>query len=141
MLFYGMLIMILTLSRGEVICFPSPSVKTSPLGNEFIVKTHRKHTLISWLLITDCQRSSHLGLPKLPQNLHCIIGGSCTNIQCCVRVDTLNKTFETSIDIDPCAHQITVSIEKYVFSKHLFNYTWGEPEHIWLYGVVRMRYV
>ncbi|XP_053400990.1 uncharacterized protein LOC123541000 [Mercenaria mercenaria] len=91
---------------------------------------------MSWTF--DCPRSVSTGMNNLPYNMQCVIGQSCTAVECYVGVEILNRTFKTQVNIDSCAHQITFAVEKYQHSKQLFNYTWGQTEHTWLFGVIRM---
>jgi hypothetical protein len=96
---------------------------------------------VFWIIfeIPDCSKEIGNGLLQLPENIHCLIGQSCTDVECCIWVDQFNRSLKLQANIDTCAHEITLSIERYQYRKHLFNYTWGDIENIWLFGVVRMR--
>ncbi|XP_060596420.1 uncharacterized protein LOC132750448 [Ruditapes philippinarum] len=90
----------------------------------------------SW--VSGCSKEIGNGLLQLPESIHCAIGHSCTDVECCVWVDQFNRSLKLQANIDTCAYEITLSIERYQYRKHLFNYTWGDIENIWLFGVVRM---
>ncbi|XP_053398282.1 uncharacterized protein LOC128556671 [Mercenaria mercenaria] len=90
----------------------------------------------SWT--SECPRSLTTGMHTLPNTMHCVIGQSCTEVECCIGLEILNRTFKTQVTIDSCAYQMTFAVENYKHSKQLFNYTWGKTEQMWLYGVVRI---
>ena len=65
---------------------------------------------------------------------------SCNSVQCCINVDKIGRSFEASIDIDPCKLVLKIRIEKLTFEKSLLDYQWGKPVEMWLFGLVRIRY-
>ncbi|XP_060567959.1 uncharacterized protein LOC132726631 [Ruditapes philippinarum] len=84
-----------------------------------------------------CPRT--IEVPTLPENLQCRISDSCTQVDCCLYVDIFDRGFQIHANVDPCTYQMTLSIENFEYTTQLFNYTWGEIEEVWLFGILRIR--
>lgn len=67
-----------------------------------------------------------LTLPQLPESLVCHIPESCTEVDCCLKVDKIFKTFNPYIKLDACNYKLNVGIDKYNIEVLLFDYDWGE---------------
>ncbi|VDI79784.1 Hypothetical predicted protein [Mytilus galloprovincialis] len=77
-------------------------------------------------------------LPLLPGTTVCHIQESCSSVSCCFNVDKIGQSFQASVDIDPCRSLLTVSIEKFTLQKNLFDFQWGTPVGMWLFGLLRL---
>jgi hypothetical protein len=93
---------------------------------------------ISFIIYLGCPRT--IEVPTLPENLQCRISDSCTQVDCCLYVDIFDRGFQIHANVDPCTYQMTLSIENFEYTTQLFNYTWGEIEEVWLFGILRIRY-
>ncbi|ESO82597.1 hypothetical protein LOTGIDRAFT_236952 [Lottia gigantea] len=80
-------------------------------------------------------------LPQLPDNFRCHVGSRCTNIDCCIDVGFLDTSIYTLVDVNMCDYTLTLTIENLSYEHKLFDYTWGQPSHFYLKGVVRVDYV
>ncbi|KAK3101942.1 hypothetical protein FSP39_007535 [Pinctada imbricata] len=96
-----------------------------------------------YLLTTPCNQSSAVyepsnqlttwknecaglsGLPVLPSEVRCNMASSCTSVDCCVAVDTIDTTMNTFVSFDPCTFVLTVGIDNYKFRETLLNYRMG----------------
>ncbi|KAJ8320501.1 hypothetical protein KUTeg_002088 [Tegillarca granosa] len=65
-----------------------------------------------------------LPLPRLPEPLVCHIPESCTEVDCCLEVDKIFKTFNPYIKLDACNYKLHVGIDKYNIEVLLFDYDW-----------------
>ncbi|CAG2251944.1 unnamed protein product [Mytilus edulis] len=77
-------------------------------------------------------------LPLLPGTTVCHIQESCSSVSCCFNVDKIGQSFQASVDIDLCRSLLTVSIEKFTLQKNLFDFQWGTPVGMWLFGLLRL---
>ncbi|CAG2257233.1 unnamed protein product [Mytilus edulis] len=50
--------------------------------------------------------------PSIPSSAMCSLHSSCTSVDCCVNIDFLQRGFRASVDLDPCTHVLTFSIER-----------------------------
>ncbi|KAK6174798.1 hypothetical protein SNE40_013376 [Patella caerulea] len=80
-------------------------------------------------------------LPDLPDALTCHMGSRCTSIDCCVDVGFLDRSFYFGVDVNLCDYTITATIENLSYKRKLFNYKWGEVDHFYLKGVVRVDFI
>ncbi|KAL3873935.1 hypothetical protein ACJMK2_037012, partial [Sinanodonta woodiana] len=86
----------------------------------------------------DCPQD--LILPQLASDVACYIPDYCTKVDCCVQLDRLNRSFHVYVHIDTCHYQLTLSLEKLSFNHSLLEYQWGTDQHVWLFGLIRMRF-
>ncbi|KAK3609658.1 hypothetical protein CHS0354_035943 [Potamilus streckersoni] len=80
----------------------------------------------------------NVSLPFLPKNMMCSLSESCTAVDCCLNAAEMLTSFRTSLHIDPCNQQMTISVEKLSLTLSLIDYVWGTQESFWLFGVVRV---
>ncbi|VDI33335.1 Hypothetical predicted protein, partial [Mytilus galloprovincialis] len=92
-------------------------------------------TTTGWL--NECNQSMAV-LPSDIEPVGCHIGDTCNAIDCCITLDKIGRSFKTFINIEPCLFKLTVAIEQLQFSKWLFDYEWGYPVQVWLFGFIRM---
>ncbi|XP_072033122.1 uncharacterized protein [Amphiura filiformis] len=76
------------------------------------------------------QMCSAFSLPKLPQEVTCVINNRCLGIQCCLNVDitVAHLTTQTWLIIDPCNFQISVGFGSWYLNITLITYQWGQEE-------------
>lgn len=79
-------------------------------------------------------------LPSLHSNLSCHLGRSCTQLDCCVYVPLLNRTFSFYVDVNPCYEKFTVGIEKMYRKCSLLSYDFGSTQHFNLLGIFKLQY-
>jgi len=97
-----------------------------------------RECLLYWIACsTDCP--SKVDTPDLPATMGCHIGSSCTAIDCCTHVDTLQRDIHTFLSLEPCHFTLAVGIEKLHSTLTLFDYKWGEENVISLFGVFTLR--
>ncbi|KAJ8320500.1 LOW QUALITY PROTEIN: hypothetical protein KUTeg_002087 [Tegillarca granosa] len=87
----------------------------------------------------DCPAPSEK-YTDLPGTVSCHQSNSCTAVECCVTVETLSRTIQTFVNIDPCTYDMSVGIENMKFYSSLLDYTWGSSLSVWFYGVVRLEF-
>ncbi|XP_067658325.1 uncharacterized protein [Haliotis asinina] len=83
----------------------------------------------------ECSGDVEVG--KLPTGIACHLNSNCHSLQCCVKDDTLGRSFNVKIDIEACASKISMTIEKLVFVRSFSTYSWGRVEHFNLKDVIR----
>ncbi|XP_063399950.1 uncharacterized protein LOC134684584 [Mytilus trossulus] len=76
----------------------------------------------------------------LAEHIHCQFINTCTEIQCCIPVPILQRSFYFSLNLDVCNYNLTVYIENFVYHKMLYEYNWGTEDSFWIKGVFRIRY-
>ncbi|VDI06314.1 Hypothetical predicted protein [Mytilus galloprovincialis] len=81
-----------------------------------------------------------IAVPDLPDNIVCHISGTCTDVNCCVHIPLINKTFDAYIKLDPCYEKLSVGIEKMHNQYKLLDYTYGKTENFNLLGLLRFEY-
>ncbi|XP_052081233.1 uncharacterized protein LOC127719257 [Mytilus californianus] len=89
--------------------------------------------------INECNQSM-AALPSNTGPIGCHIGDTCNAVDCCITLEKIGRSFETFINIEPCLFKLTVAIEQLQFSKWLFDYEWGYPVQVWLFGFIRMEF-
>ncbi|VDI03913.1 Hypothetical predicted protein, partial [Mytilus galloprovincialis] len=92
-------------------------------------------TTVGW--INECNQSM-AALPNNTEPVGCHISDTCNAIDCCITLEKIGRSFKTFINIEPCLFKLTVAIEQLQFSKLLFDYEWGYPVQVWLFGFIRM---
>lgn len=68
----------------------------------------------------------------------CHVSDTCTQIECCVNAEAIDRTFSIVVDIDSCAFVFRILIEKLEYKSSLLGYNWGEEESIWMNGIVKL---
>ncbi|XP_071145134.1 uncharacterized protein [Mytilus edulis] len=92
-------------------------------------------SIVGW--INECNQPM-VALPNNTEPVGCHISNTCNAIDCCITPEKIGRSFKTFINIDPCLFKLTVAIEQLQFSKWLFDYEWGYPVRVWLFGFIRM---
>ncbi|XP_063420822.1 uncharacterized protein LOC134706043 [Mytilus trossulus] len=87
--------------------------------------------------INECNQSM-AALPSNTGPIGCHISDTCSSVDCCITLEKIGWSFETFVNIEPCLFKLTVAIEQLQFSKWLFDYEWGYPVQVWLFGFIRM---
>ncbi|KAL5015119.1 hypothetical protein ScPMuIL_009389 [Solemya velum] len=68
-------------------------------------------------------------MPNLPNGVSCYILGSCSGVQCCMEVEVIQRPISALLSIDTCNLVLTVGFDKFVYTKHLFEFGWGMCIH------------
>ncbi|VDI01394.1 Hypothetical predicted protein [Mytilus galloprovincialis] len=76
--------------------------------------------------------------PSIPSSAMCSLHSSCTSVDCCVKIDFLQHGFRASLDLDPCKHVLTFTIERLQERISLNGYMWGTQETRTLMNVVKI---
>lgn len=63
--------------------------------------------------------------PVLPDFIACHIPSSCTEIDCCISVDLVQRTFRSALHLDACNSVLHLQIEKFSWNISLLDYQWG----------------
>ena len=58
------------------------------------------------------------------------------DVDCCVDVETLQRSMNAFVNVDLCNYQLRVGIDKIRFNRTLYGYKWGELDRFDLYGVL-----
>ncbi|KAK3102203.1 hypothetical protein FSP39_009587 [Pinctada imbricata] len=82
-----------------------------------------------------------VSLPTIPGNDTCHLYDYCTGVRCCVEVETLQRTIDFTLSLDPCNYRLTINIEKFSVEESLFTYTYGQTAYVNLQGVIRLEYM
>lgn len=77
-------------------------------------------------------------LPNNTGPATCNIHNTCTAVECCVTAEQIGRSFRTFVNFEPCLFKLTVGIEQLTFDRLLFDYEWGQPVQVWLFGFVRL---
>jgi hypothetical protein len=72
-------------------------------------------------------------LPQLPMNVVCHLTENCTGIHCCIDVELLGRSLHVYFNIDPCYHQLNLTIERMIFDISLLDYKWGKVLFLWTF--------
>ncbi|VDI38371.1 SWI/SNF-related matrix-associated actin-dependent regulator of chromatin subfamily E, member 1 [Mytilus galloprovincialis] len=64
----------------------------------------------------------NMTLPNLPSSLTCRIDDTCTKVDCCIRVEFLNRNIHLELDVDVCSRRISFAIEKLKQDLTILNY-------------------
>ncbi|XP_048250793.1 uncharacterized protein LOC124111176 [Haliotis rufescens] len=83
---------------------------------------------------------SSLTVPTLPNSVKCHLAASCSALDCCVNVPLIKRTIQAKFDVDICALEITMSIEKLSYKLSLLQYTWGVAGDFILGSMTRISY-
>ncbi|KAK3101936.1 hypothetical protein FSP39_007496 [Pinctada imbricata] len=76
---------------------------------------------------SDCPSGlSRTGSFSTSQAIVCHVDSSCTNTQCCLRIDTLGRSMETKLMINPCNFTLQISIDQLAFDVSLFEFQYGK---------------
>ena len=63
--------------------------------------------------------------PSLQQDIRCTHLASCTGVECCVDVKTINHSINVVLDLDPCNHRLIIGIENLSETISLYNLKMG----------------
>lgn len=63
--------------------------------------------------------------PHLQQDISCTHLASCTGVECCVDVKTINRSINVVLDLDPCSHRLIIGIENLSENVSLYNFKMG----------------
>ena len=88
------------------------------------------------LSLTGCQ--STVSLPTLGDSTSCHLYDYCTGLTCCTEVDIIGRSINTYLTLDPCNRQLKVGIERLGLNVSLFDYSYGQLEHLRLFGMVNL---
>ncbi|KAL5013968.1 hypothetical protein ScPMuIL_008238, partial [Solemya velum] len=88
----------------------------------------------------ECLNSSDIVTPELPDFIACYIPTTCMEIDCCLSVDLIGRSFRTVMRLDPCNFVLHLEIEKFVWDYSLQGYDWGTDKFFYLKNVIRMDY-
>ena len=97
------------------------------------------HRLLISFLSDSCKVS--VDLPSLPSYMSCQLSSSCTQIQCCMNIESIGRSFQVNFNIDPCTYSLKTEIEGFDNKELLFDFSWGVEQHFWLFGLVRLEWV
>lgn len=64
--------------------------------------------------------------PQLQKGVTCTLTHSCTGVECCLDMEFIDRSIMFKLDLDPCNHNLLLSIENLVYKISLFNFEWGE---------------
>ena len=95
-----------------------------------------QNTFIFILFTSDCSLDTHSS--SLDGPVSCHISSSCTAVDCCLSSEELGRTFRTTLKLYPCKNSLVIGIENYEFTLDLIDYNYGEVDHFWFKGVIRM---
>ncbi|KAK3589057.1 hypothetical protein CHS0354_008707 [Potamilus streckersoni] len=83
---------------------------------------------------------SDLSLPALPDYIGCHISADCQEVDCCVEVQRISRSFNVNLLMDTCNLRFSIGIEQLQANVSLIDYEWGEIKHIALMGLIRLSY-
>ncbi|WAR05123.1 hypothetical protein MAR_020492 [Mya arenaria] len=63
---------------------------------------------------------------------------SCLDLECCVNFSQLNHVFRFTVEIDNCAGNIHIALDRFAVDISLLDYSWQEEHHVNLKGVIRI---
>lgn len=92
------------------------------------------------LLILDCPQSVQTSLSSITDRALCTVSSSCTNLQCCVNIPLLNRTFEVGMELDYSYMSLRVYVEKMTRKQSLIGYQFGREETLSVHGVFKLRF-
>ncbi|KAL5013969.1 hypothetical protein ScPMuIL_008239 [Solemya velum] len=87
----------------------------------------------------ECVQS--LNHTTLHNMLSCHMTSECTEIDCCMKDEHMNKTFHIYFYLNPCDFKLTVKIEKLNMEMPLLDTIFGKEHALSLKGVVRLNYL
>ncbi|XP_052067237.1 uncharacterized protein LOC127706621 [Mytilus californianus] len=90
--------------------------------------------------LSDETNSSGCSDNVLAEHIPCQFIHTCTEIQCCIPVPVLQRSFYFSLNLDVCNYNLTVYIENLVYHQMLYDYEWGTEDSFWLKGLFRIRF-
>lgn len=76
------------------------------------------------LCISGCEYQ--LELPVLNDHVTCHITKACSQIECCLEVKPLQRSFHTYILLDACSNRIKLGIENYNLDTVYFGFKFGK---------------
>ncbi|XP_060582668.1 uncharacterized protein LOC132739036 [Ruditapes philippinarum] len=78
---------------------------------------------------------------QLPDMMTCSIPTHCTAIECCVSIPLIGRSVSVAVDLDACAYQLSITIEKFKSNIRLFDYEWGTWQKINIKDVFILEYM
>ncbi|WAR05124.1 hypothetical protein MAR_020493 [Mya arenaria] len=78
---------------------------------------------------------------NITEHVSCSVGKSCTDFQCCVNSELLQRTFTIEMNVNACSKKLNLAIEQLYMNISLLDFTWGTANTISMFGVVRLSYV
>lgn len=85
-------------------------------------------------MLSECSHL-RLELPDLPASSVCHIASTCTAIDCCIDIDYLRRSIQSSFSIDFCNFTIQGNLEKLKFNFNIIDYKWGKLYVIFLSNI------
>lgn len=79
---------------------------------------------VFYLYILECPLN--IMKPQLQNGVTCTLTQSCTGVECCLDMEFIDRSIMFKLDLDPCNHNLLLSIENLVYNISLFNFEWGE---------------
>jgi hypothetical protein len=76
-----------------------------------------------YLYLSACPLAIYL--QPLPDNTSCKLSSGCLNVDCCMFVSDLNRSFSFSLHVDECNFQISASIEDLEIARKLSAFEFG----------------
>jgi hypothetical protein len=58
--------------------------------------------------------------------MSCYISDMCTDVQCCVDVSLIKRSFEITLKLDTCRYQLEVEIDRLKINVALVDYKFGK---------------
>lgn len=87
-------------------------------------------------MIVACTSSVPV-LPTITDSV-CHLKADCTSVECCTDIGFLQRTFKTSVTLDPCNFLLTVSIERMTREITLTGYSWGTGNFVFINVLKRL---
>jgi hypothetical protein len=56
----------------------------------------------------------------------CYLDYSCSLVNCCVSVETIGRSLNVQIKLDPCSQKMTVNLERISIEVDLLSFDYGE---------------
>ncbi|KAK3101652.1 hypothetical protein FSP39_005219 [Pinctada imbricata] len=78
--------------------------------------------------------------PSLGDPFTCHLMSTCTGVECCINVDTLDRTIHTYVIMDSCNFILRVGIEKLKFDINYRDHDFGTQKSFRLANVIRVDY-
>lgn len=96
----------------------------------------------SFVAITDssCTQDVSPYTPTLPASTNCRISSGCTAIQCCTDLALIGRTLTYTINIEACAHTVTLQIETFQLHLSLLDFQFGEEQKFSIDQIFSIRY-
>ncbi|XP_053390116.1 uncharacterized protein LOC128553035, partial [Mercenaria mercenaria] len=90
-------------------------------------------------LINECERMD-IQL-KVPEIMTCSIPAHCTAVECCISVPLIGRALSIAVDLDACAYQLRLKVERFSKEIRLFDFEWGIWQSLDIKGVFKIEYL